>query len=275
MRMGPPKTRGERADPKGAARGEPPGSPKDLRPLLRRHVAPADLRWAGEEAFRVVLAEANRQLAGLLRDVRRQRATGRPAEAREIDRLLKRVVRCAVQQYTLQAELGTLALTDGLTGLCNRRGFLALAERHLRLARRAGRRLILFFVDMDGLKDINDAFGHAEGDRAIRHTAEALERTFRDSDILGRFGGDEFAALAIEAADYSEPIIQARIRQNLEAVHPEGSRYALSVSVGAARFEPESGHTVGQLLVQADRAMYQRKRRAPEREEHVGESGPA
>ncbi len=240
------------------------GLEPELRSLLRRHAVPSvrGTRRAPEEAFRAVLSEANRELALLLRDVRAWHAgvrAGAPPQ-RSMDDLLARAIRCAVQQYTLQAEMGALALRDELTGMCNRRGFLMLAERQLKLGRRAGRPMLLFFVDIDRLKAINDGFGHQEGDRALVRTAQAMERTFRDSDLLARFGGDEFAALAIEASGNGKEAIIGRLRQSLEAVTPRGCRYRLSVSCGVAKFDPASRVTIGQLMVLADQDMFRTRR---------------
>jgi two-component system cell cycle response regulator len=117
----------------------------------------------------------------------------------------------------LQAELGNLALTDELTGLYNRRGFMALAERQLKIGRRSGRGMLLFVMDVDRLKQINDSFGHFEGDRALKRTAEVLEETFRDSDVLARLGGDGFAVPAVEASGHSEATIKTRLFERFES----------------------------------------------------------
>jgi two-component system cell cycle response regulator len=128
------------------------------------------------------------------------------------------------------------------------------------LGRRSGREMLLFFIDVDSLKQINDSFGHSEGDLALTRTAEVLEKTFRDSDVLARLGGDEFAALAIEASGHSEATITARLRQNLETVSANDSRYLLSLSLGVVRFNPRTTTSIAQLMLEADRAMYQAKR---------------
>jgi diguanylate cyclase (GGDEF)-like protein len=172
-----------------------------------------------------------------------------------------RAVRCAAKQSVLLAELGNLALTDELTGLYNRRGFTAIAERQLKIGRRSGRAMLLFFIDVDGLKQINDSFGHSEGDRVLRRSAQALEMTFRDSDVIARMAGDEFAVLAIEAADHSEAVIRARLCEDLNAICAGESRYAISLSLGVARFDPRARISVGELMVQADQSMYEEKRR--------------
>lgn len=217
------------------------------------------------QAFHILLSEANGELATLLQDVRAQSGAGQAVipEGQPMRELLMRAVRCAVKQHLLQEELGTLALTDELTGLFNRRGFLALAERQLKLGRRSGRGILLFFADVDGLKKINDSFGHFEGDLALIRTAEVLEKTFRDSDLLARLGGDEFAMLAIEAAGHSEATITARLQESLKAMSGTESRYALSLSLGVVRFDPRSTTSIGQLMVLADQAMYEQKRRRP------------
>jgi len=172
-----------------------------------------------------------------------------------------RAVRCAAKQYMLLAELGDLALVDELTGLYNRRGFMAIAERQLKVGRRSGKGMLLFFIDVDDLKQINDSHGHSEGDQALRRTAQALEITFRDSDVIARIAGDEFAVLAIEAADHSEATIRARLCEDLKSISAEESRYAISLSMGVARFNRRDSRPIGELMAQADKAMYEEKRR--------------
>src|SRR5436190_7681194 len=143
---------------------------------------------AVDDVFHSLLSETNRELASLLRDVRTG-ASGTPlgdARSQQVSELLMRAVRCAAKQYMLQAELGNLALTDELTGLYNRRGFMALAERQLKLGRRSGRGMLLFMIDVDHLKQINDSFGHLEGDCALKRTANMLEETFRDWDVVAQ-----------------------------------------------------------------------------------------
>jgi len=210
-----------------------------------------------------LLKEANRELASLLRDVRAGSETDLldGAGSQDLRDLLRRALQCATKQYLLQTELSNLALTDELTGLYNRRGFLALAERQLKLARRSGRSLLLFFIDVDGLKEINDVFGHAEGDAALKCTAEALEATFRDSDVIARLGGDEFAVLAIEASGQSEVTIRERLTEFLNSASRQESDYKLSVSLGTARFDPWNQTSIRDLIAEADQAMYERKRR--------------
>jgi len=219
-------------------------------------------KGAFDQAYQNLLSEANQELATLLREVgaKSDAAPGSTPQSQPMSELLMRALECAVKQYLLRAELSNLALTDELTSLYNRRGFLSLAERQLKLGRRSGRGMLLFFIDVDGLKRINDSFGHSEGDLALTCTAEALGKTFRDSDVFARLGGDEFAALAIEASGHSEATIMARLRRNLEAVSVNESRYLLSLSLGVVRFDPRTTTSVAQLMLQADRAMYEAKK---------------
>jgi diguanylate cyclase (GGDEF)-like protein len=161
----------------------------------------------------------------------------------------------------VQGELLNMAFRDDLTGLYSRRGFLMLAEQQLRLARRSGHGAFLFFLDLDGLKRINDTLGHQTGDFALMEAADLLRVTFRDSDILARFGGDEFAVLVIEAGDRSEEIIMRRLEENQSAKCGKHRGYPLLLSVGCARFDPRHPCSIGLLMVRADEAMYDQKRK--------------
>lgn len=240
--------------------------PVDSQALFRRGVPRLLHRRENErinDVFQALLSEANRELASLLRDVRTESHGMLSSDPRgqSGSELLMRAVRCAAKQYMLQAELGNLALTDELTGLYNRRGFMALAERQLKVGRRSGRGMLLFVMDLDRLKQINDSFGHFEGDRALKRTAEVLEETFRDSDVVARLGGDEFAVLAIEAAGHSEATIKTRLLECLKSVSAEQPNYEISLSLGVARFDPRNQTSIGELMVKADQAMYEQKRR--------------
>jgi diguanylate cyclase (GGDEF)-like protein len=237
----------------------------DSQPLFLRGVRRSLPRGDNEridDVFQALLSEANGELASLLRDIRTESNSTLPGDTRSqpVSELLMRAVRCAAKQYILQAELGNLALTDELTGLYNRRGFIALAERQLKLGRRSGRGMLLFVMDVDRLKQINDSFGHFEGDRALKRTAEVLEETFRDSDVVARLGGDEFAVLAIEAAGHSEATITARLHKYLHTINTNETQCKISVSVGVARFDHRNPLSIAELMAQADQAMYEHKR---------------
>ena len=174
---------------------------------------------------------------------------------------LRARVNIGARTAALQERLRILALQDDLTDLYNRRGFATLADRHLALARRKRQSLILIAADIDGLKSINDNYGHAAGDQAVRAAANILRATYRSADIIARLGGDEFAVFPLEASTDSAELLLERLRKNLEAYNAERlSGWKLSMSAGVARLDATSCESVQQLLEEADRALYQQKR---------------
>jgi len=156
--------------------------------------------------------------------------------------------------------LRSLSLSDELTGLNNRRGFMILATGLLKFSRRAGHPLCLLYIDLDCLKPINDTFGHAAGDMALTHFARILTETFRDSDVIARMGGDEFVVMTVDATESDLAGIQARLQSNVNADNLQSVRgYALSFSLGVIRVDLNSTATMEALLSQADAAMYAHK----------------
>jgi diguanylate cyclase (GGDEF)-like protein len=175
---------------------------------------------------------------------------------------LRRAVRFAIERGGQRQQLQNLSLKDDLTGLNNRRGFLALAEQQLKLARRQKSPFVLLFVDMDRLKYINDTFGHAEGNRALAETAQVLRDSFRQSDIVGRLGGDEFAALAMNTSGAHEHILRLRLKSALSLLNARPDRnYALDFSVGILPCAHGDDRSVETLLARADELMYEDKAR--------------
>jgi diguanylate cyclase (GGDEF)-like protein/PAS domain S-box-containing protein len=157
-------------------------------------------------------------------------------------------------------DLRLLSTRDELTGLLNRRGFFGLAEQQLKVARRSRSELLLIFADLDGLKPLNDTLGHSEGDRALVDAAEILRQTFRESDIVARMGGDEFAVLA-DAGQGTWGTLSRRVQEGIDAFNRRCRRsYALSISLGCARFGDGDSGDLEALLRRADAAMYQEKR---------------
>ncbi len=149
------------------------------------------------------------------------------------------------------------AVTDELTGISNRRGFLKLAGMALSMCDRMEKPASLVFIDLDGFKAINDVFGHAEGDAALREMAQILLDTFRDSDVIARMGGDEFAVLCTGVQDVGIPI--RRLEECL-AARNEDAEYGLDCSVGHVDFDTERHATIDDLIREADSRMYERKR---------------
>jgi diguanylate cyclase (GGDEF)-like protein len=161
----------------------------------------------------------------------------------------------------MQHELLRLSTIDELTGLKNRRAFLETAVPQLKVARRTGHRLTLLFIDLDRMKDINDKLGHLQGDNALIDAAEVLRGTFRESDLIGRVGGDEFCVLLVGTSEDAE-VSTARLQEAVEQLNQEGRRpFRLSLSIGSTTFDPENPCSVEQLMDRADRSMYVDKAR--------------
>lgn len=160
-----------------------------------------------------------------------------------------------------EAAIHTLSLADELTGLYNRRGFLAFCKQHRNSLQRTNQGGVIVYADLDGLKKINDSFGHKEGDRALIKTAELLKETFRSADVLGRLGGDEFTALAAVEPEGGVERLISRLEQKFE--HYNAMKlvpYKLEISIGVAQLDSDGAQSMEDLMALADLAMYENKR---------------
>ncbi|MCM5569536.1 GGDEF domain-containing protein [Burkholderiaceae bacterium FT117] len=158
-----------------------------------------------------------------------------------------------------------LATHDSLTELCNRREFFQRMARVHERAHREGRPAWLLMLDLDRFKAINDECGHLAGDRAIRQVADLCRAETRPGDVLGRYGGDEFALVVVGLDREAAGSIAARLRQRITAtplILSDGRRLALSTSIGlAALVSPDSpGLTLDRSIGQADDALREAKR---------------
>jgi diguanylate cyclase (GGDEF)-like protein len=164
-----------------------------------------------------------------------------------------------------------LSLIDELTGLYNRRRFFVLTEQYLKVAIRAKKRSLLLYIDMDDLKWINDHCGHNQGDQALIDLGSILKKTFRESDIIARIGGDEFVVL-LESTDENDEMLITRLYESIRDYNAKVSQdYKLSISVGAAQFDPEYPISIDELLSKADALMYAQKRKKRKEESRLGE----
>jgi len=162
----------------------------------------------------------------------------------------------------MEAEILALSITDQLTGLYNRRGFLFHAGQQLKLSQRNKGGLLLFFADLDLLKQINDTLGHEEGDKALIEAANILKETFRTSDIIARLGGDEFAILAIGIKGTNPEVFTARLHRMIDIWNnQENRRYTLSISMGCAYYDSEKPCSIDDLIACADKVMYEQKQK--------------
>ena len=159
-------------------------------------------------------------------------------------------------------EMEQLALTDELTGLRNRRGFLVLADQALRMARRTRTRCVLVFIDLDGLKNVNDSRGHAAGDALIADAGKVLSHVFRESDVVGRVGGDEFAVFALLDEHDGATAVHTRLQAEIDKFNGQAvPSMRVSMSIGIEELHPALDVPLDVLLSRADRAMYEKKRR--------------
>jgi len=171
----------------------------------------------------------------------------------EREKLLKKVKES-------EEKFRSLSLQDELTHLHNRRGFDFLAEQQFKIASRTNKEMLLLFVDVDKMKWINDNLGHKRGDQALIDTANILKKHIREADILARFGGDEFVALINNPSETLSEVLTQRIKESLENYNAGGAQdFKLSLSLGFARYDPETPCSIEELLDQADKNMYRHK----------------
>lgn len=173
--------------------------------------------------------------------------------------------RDVTERKKMEESLRSLTVTDDLTNLYNRRGFLSFAEHHIQAADRKQQQILLILIDLDGLKQINDAFGHKEGDMALIDTAEVIEDTFRKSDLIARISGDEFVVLTSDTKLNAVDAIRARLGENIEAHNSKQKRlYKISLSFGISIYDPHNPCSIDRLIVKADELMYMDKHKKEE-----------
>ena len=161
----------------------------------------------------------------------------------------------------MEEELRELSLTDELTGLYNRRGFMTFADQYVKITNRMKSSISMLYADLDGLKVINDAFGHIEGDAALSEFAEVLRETFRESDIVARIGGDEFVVMPVAIGNATVEAALERLNKNIASVNSgENRKYRLAISYGIAFYDPAAPCSIEELLRRGDRMMYEHKK---------------
>ncbi len=154
-----------------------------------------------------------------------------------------------------------LAIHDELANISNKRGFSILAEYALTVCKREGKPACLIYIDLDNFKDVNDAFGHAEGDRALQAFGNLLKSTFRQSDVLGRIGGDEFALLFSRCAIAECTVNLHRLTQAVSEFNASNAmQYHIEMSAGMVEFDPKRHTNIDDMLNDADALMYKQKR---------------
>lgn len=167
-----------------------------------------------------------------------------------------------IKHVILEERLREMSNSDELTGLLNRRGFFTVAQQQLKVAARAKVDVALLFADMDKFKAINDEWGHQKGDDALVAMADIFRTTFRESDLIARISGDEFALLLIDLPESNFDIVLDRLQGNIDAYNLGSGRiFKLSLSIGMAVYDHNHQNSVEELMKQADRRMYDQKQR--------------
>ncbi len=233
--------------------------------FCHRHIHPDDLEWVMEQYRHRSLHQGPLNL-----DYRIFARDGRCIWVRDIttydqdadgSTVIRGLIMDVTDEKAAEERILYLAEHDALTGLINRRRFQEDLEQHIAYAERYGHQGALLFIDLDQFKYINDSFGHQEGDRFLNQVAARLGSSLRDTDLLGRLGGDEFGVLLPkasqdEAVQVAGGLINALSEKEVELF--PGNRTHISASVGIALF-PRYGNTAGELLARADTAMYAAK----------------
>lgn len=169
---------------------------------------------------------------------------------------LSRILTYAIMRHKGRVALQSLSLVDGLTKLYNRKGFMLYAKQQLSIAIRTKRGMILFSVHIEGLDDIIEKSGHQYGNMVIIETANILKDVLRESDVVARYGRDEFMAIAIELFDANNEIIISRLQEKLkERNKQENQQYKLSLCVGKAYYDTEELCTIEELVTRAKESM--------------------
>ena len=183
--------------------------------------------------------------------------------------VIMRSMRYAIERHRLQDELYNLSIIDELTGLYNRRGFFNHAQQFMNTNGQEDKGFHLIVADLDGMKQINDTYGHHMGDLALIDTANMLKEAFSDSYIIARMGGDEFTVILPDTkgislnVDTFEQEMTSKIQQKLLNFNLNAGRsYQLSISLGLFHYNPAVPVTLGELIIQADQRMYHKKEKA-------------
>jgi len=185
-----------------------------------------------------------------------------PFELRLRVRAMLRIQHLTAELHAANRRLQSLARTDELTGVRNRRGLRSVLEREFLRAERYGGRLALLAIDLDRFKEVNDAHGHAVGDQVLRAVAQAVKGALRQVDVVGRTGGEEFVVVAPETTLEEALVVAERLRAAVaeaQVTAPSGARVRVTVSCGVAAHRELQAATADELLAAADAALYRAK----------------
>ena len=175
------------------------------------------------------------------------------------ERTLRRGILYSLERHDILEALYKTTIVDELTELYNRRGFYTMGNEQIGLAKRHNEEMFIFYIDLDGMKEINDTLGHVYGDRALIGTAGIMQRSFRNTDILARVGGDEFVAMAVRAKTEFVPVIKKRIEDFVDEENKALDGYQISLSIGVSSVNLDLDDPIDKAISEADKEMYKAK----------------
>ena len=175
------------------------------------------------------------------------------------ERILRRTIIYSIERHEILQSLYKTTIVDELTGLYNRRGLHTLGNQQVELAKRHNDDIFIFYLDLDGMKEINDTLGHDYGDKALLTSSKIMHRTFRTTDILSRIGGDEFVVVAVKAQYEFIPIIIQRIKDYIKEENDNLKDYQISMSIGVSKVDLEHDAPLDDAIKNADKEMYRVK----------------
>jgi len=175
------------------------------------------------------------------------------------ERILRRGIVYSMERHEILQSLYRTTIIDELTGLYNRRGLHTLGNQQIELAKRYNDDIFVFYLDLDGMKTINDTLGHDYGDKALIGASKIMHKTFRTADILSRLGGDEFVAVTVKAQYEFIPIIIQRIKDYIQTENEGLKEYQISMSIGVSKVDLEHETPLDEAIKNADKEMYKVK----------------
>ena len=175
------------------------------------------------------------------------------------ERILRRALIYSLERHEILESLYRTTIVDELTGLYNRRGLYTLGNQQIELAKRHSDDIFIFFLDLDGMKAINDTLGHDYGDKALVDTSKIMHKSFRATDILSRVGGDEFVIVAVKAQFEFIPIIIQRIKDFVKDQNSSEEKFEISISIGVSKVDLDAESPLDEAIRDADKKMYDSK----------------
>ena len=175
------------------------------------------------------------------------------------ERILRRGIIYSLERHDILQSLYRTTIIDELTGLYNRRGLHTLGNQQVELAKRHNDDIFIFYLDLDGMKSINDTLGHEFGDKALIDASNIMHKTFRTTDILSRIGGDEFVVVVVKAQHEFIPIIIQRLKEYIAEINSSNKKYNLSISIGVSKVDLNNESPLDDAIQDADKEMYRVK----------------